>query len=454
MAHRNLDRSASEAPEPIPKLRDGIDLTRLGLTAEEGMVASRIDGRCRLSELAMLVGKTRAETERLLQRLASVGVVVLEGPDSGAGAKIRSGSFDAGAAGSSGRSGSAAGSPAPSSGGASALRPGAPAEAPSRADYGKYIFPVGLMSEDVDLSDDEKKRIIFFHEHLEQWTAYELLQAKRKDDAKTVKRAYFERSKEWHPDRFRRPRLGSYKKMIDAIFREIQNAYNLLSSPERRAEYDRQIVFMADEDAIAEMLSKQRKEERERRREEEAVERRKERNPIRQRMAQSAQFYEEALALKAKGELLDALRAAQMAEAYGTRPEYAALAEELKVAAGELRIGPLMRRGLAQESLTNWDVAIETFQEAVRIAPEHGPARLRLAFNLLMGRRDPHEISTHAQRAVALLPNEPEAHFVLGLCYERAGMEKAALRALGRAVELKPNYEEAKKRLKKLKWGF
>ena len=94
------------------------------------------------------------------------------------------------------------------------------------------------------------------------------------------------------------------------------------------------------------------------------------------------------------------------------------------------------------------------FEEAVRIAPEHGPARLRLAFNLAMGRRDPDEASSHAQKAAQLLPSEPEAHFVLGLCYEKAGLEKAAIRAFAKAVELKPNYSDAKKRLRSLKWGF
>jgi Flp pilus assembly protein TadD len=73
---------------------------------------------------------------------------------------------------------------------------------------------------------------------------------------------------------------------------------------------------------------------------------------------------------------------------------------------------------------------------------------------MIMGGRDPHEANVHAHKAVSLLPDDPEAHFVLGMCYEKGGMAKAAVRAFSRAIELKPNYAEAKKRLKKLKWGF
>lgn len=403
----------------VPRMRDGIDLMSAGLSVEEGFIASRIDGRTPVKDLAHLVGKTPVETHRILTRLAKAGIVRL-GDDGTADLPERG--------------------PRP--------------EDAERPDYGGFIFPPGPMMAECDLNEEERKRILFFHEHLEAWTYYELLQAKWRADAKDIKRAYFERSKEWHPDRFRRPNLGPFKPMIDRIFQQVQEAYRILSDPKKKAEYDEANVLMVDQDEIADMLKEQRKKEREARRAGEAEARRKRRNPMRQRIGKARKFYDEAVQLRENGQLMEALRVARLAVTFEERPEYKELVEALQNEAGELRIQPLLRRGNSQEKLTNWGAAIEAFQEAVRIAPEHGPARLRLALNLLMAGRDPDDASPHAQKAAQLLPQEPEAHFVLGLCYEKAGMEKAAVRALQKAVELKPNYSDAKKRLRSLKWGF
>ena len=76
--------------------------------------------------------------------------------------------------------------------------------------------------------------------------------------------------------------------------------------------------------------------------------------------------------------------------------------------------------------------------------------------------RDPYTLSRFWAEALGFtddpqnpdLPDDPEAHFVLGMCYEKGGMDKAAVREYSRAIELKPNHSEAKKRLKKMKWGF
>jgi tetratricopeptide (TPR) repeat protein len=408
---------ATNDKNDVPKIREDVDLTKLGLNVEEGFLASRVDGRTTIGELALVVGKPEPEILRVLDRLEKVGVVYY-------------------------------GDDAPTA------APSAKSGADGTIDFGDYIFPVALMQEDNDLSVAERKRIAFFHAHLEKWTHYELLQASRTDDTKAIKRVYFARSKEWHPDRFRRGNLGSFKKMIDDIFKQVQVAYGILSNAEKREAYDEEHVFMVGDDDLAEMLKKQKRRERDAKREEERKARRKAKNPIVKRIAQAQKMYESAQAKRDAGELLDALRAAQTAAAFDSRPEYDALVEELKAAAGEFRVAPYIKRGLARENMTNFREAVEAFEDAVRIAPENGQARVRLAYNLLMCGRDPQDANPHAQKGVQLLPDDPEAHFVLGLCYERGGMAKAAARELSRAVELKPNYKEAKKRLRELKWGF
>ena len=402
----------------VPRLREGIDLTKTGLSVEEGFVASRIDGQSTIGDITAMVGKPREHTLQVLRRLVSAGV-------------IRFG------------------------GGTDPAKAPTPAEVAGGAEYGRFIFPPALMKADCDLSEEERKRIIYFAENLDTWTYYELLQLDWKSDARAVKRAYFARSKEWHPDRYLRPNLGPFRAMLLRIFREIQNAYQVLSNPKARAKYDRENApKSAGEEEIAERLAIQRRKERDARREVEALERRRKKNPIRKRMQKARGYFREAVVAREEGQLLEALRLAQTAQTFDNQPEYSALVEELKAEAGELRVAPYLKRGQAQESLTNWDEAIRYFKEAVDIAPRNGAARVRLAYNLLMGRRPPSQAEEHAHRGVQLRPDDPEAHFVLGMWYERKAMEKSAARSYSRAVELKSNYAEAKKRLRALKWGF
>ena len=61
-------------------------------------------------------------------------------------------------------------------------------------------------------------------------------------DAKAVKRAYFELSKEFHPDRYFRREIGSFAERLERIFKKIVEAYELLSDPTTRAEIERSMA--------------------------------------------------------------------------------------------------------------------------------------------------------------------------------------------------------------------
>lgn len=392
--------------DAVPRLRDGIDLTRTRLSPEEGFLVSRVDGRTKVSELALLVGKPPDEVRQVVSRLVSSRILVLAG---------QTADLDA---------------------------------------WDGFRFPAGALAEDVDLNDEEKKRILFTHGHLEDWTHYELLGARWRDDAKAIKAAYFERSREWHPDRFRRTKLGSYEARINDIFKALNTAYSVLSKPDTKAAYDRENAPAFDEEDMAEMLAAQRREARDAEREAAKKRRRLERNPLRRRFVQAKEMYAQALDATEKGDHMEGLRLVQAALAFHDKDEYRALKNELQRSTAEQRVAPLIRRGQNAESMTSWEDAIQMFREAVRLAPEHGQARLRLGYNLLMGKHPVQEANEHVQKAVRLLPNDPEAHYVLALCYVRGDMAKLAIRALEKSLELKPNYSEAKKLQKKLRWGF
>src|SRR5688572_19480603 len=97
---------------------------------EEGFVASRIDGKTTIENIAHLVGKSKEQTEQILERLRKVGVL-----EHGLTADLPR-----------------------------ERAPAAPISIDGAVDYGDFVFPPVLMHEDVGLDNDGKKRIIWFHE--------------------------------------------------------------------------------------------------------------------------------------------------------------------------------------------------------------------------------------------------------------------------------------------------
>ena len=106
------------------------------------------------------------------------------------------------------------------------------------------------LKEDVDLEMDHRLRILETHATLETLNHYEILGAPRAADKKAIKRAYYEVAALFHPDRFFRKRLGTYKAKMEAIFVRATDAHDTLTDGERRAEYDAYIGEQAVSQAI------------------------------------------------------------------------------------------------------------------------------------------------------------------------------------------------------------
>jgi tetratricopeptide (TPR) repeat protein len=76
---------------------------------------------------------------------------------------------------------------------------------------------------------------------VETGTLYALLGVRDNADRKTIRDAYFRLSKQFHPDAFYGRKLGPYRDRIEAIFRALTSAYDVLSNKNQRAEYDRSL---------------------------------------------------------------------------------------------------------------------------------------------------------------------------------------------------------------------
>jgi tetratricopeptide (TPR) repeat protein len=115
------------------------------------------------------------------------------------------------------------------------------------------ILPVEI-DEAVDIDHAKKKKIIELFDALETRTHYEMLELPTDADKKRVKSAYYSIAPEFHPDKYFRKRLGPYKAKIEAIFAKLTLAHDVLTSKQRRAEYDAYIEQLRRNRTMAALL--------------------------------------------------------------------------------------------------------------------------------------------------------------------------------------------------------
>jgi tetratricopeptide (TPR) repeat protein len=92
---------------------------------------------------------------------------------------------------------------------------------------------LAALSEDVEVSDSNRRRILAIERLLDKHDPHALLGVAKAADAKQLKRAYFLLSKEIHPDRYYRRRLGSFADRMSRVFEATSRAYATLNGTEK-----------------------------------------------------------------------------------------------------------------------------------------------------------------------------------------------------------------------------
>jgi curved DNA-binding protein CbpA len=80
--------------------------------------------------------------------------------------------------------------------------------------------------------------VLAFRDTLASMTFYQVLDVPKTASEEDIKKAYFQRARRFHPDRFARKLAAEYKAQIDEVFDGITNAYHVLSNKEARRVYD------------------------------------------------------------------------------------------------------------------------------------------------------------------------------------------------------------------------
>ncbi|MGA7121599.1 MAG: DnaJ domain-containing protein [Polyangiaceae bacterium] len=111
------------------------------------------------------------------------------------------------------------------------------------------------LAEDVDLDIEMRRQILETHGNLERLDHYALLGVPATADRKTLQRAYFELAAKFHPDRYFRKNLGSFKARMEAIFGRLTLAHDTVSNKEGRAEYDAYLAEQRRAQGIESLLA-------------------------------------------------------------------------------------------------------------------------------------------------------------------------------------------------------
>jgi tetratricopeptide (TPR) repeat protein len=410
MGMRAAAEVSAKSGEGVPHLVEGWESQGLRLTPSEGFLLSRIDGATSWASLRQIAGMPAQQVDACLERWIAQGIVAVE--------------------------------------------PG-----PSGVEGRPELDP------DLDLPLDLQRRILDFEAQLDR-PYHALLGVPADADLRTIKRAFFALSKEYHPDRYFRRRIGSYGPRLERIFKRIALAYELLADPAARAEIEQQPMPQAPEPApaasspepagpsAAPTAGSARPPRRSRRRETLDRLRRHFRIPaevLAERRFKAGRLRDAARVAAARESWSEAASAIRLAIAFDPwNDEYK---EAFAVIQGELhqrRAAELLEGASSGALIATGSEALRLLEEALGYRPSDARLLHRAAeLALEVGEVD--RAQEWAERACELAPDVAAHHATHGRALRRAGERVLAREAFERAQRLDPGDAQAAEELDRLR---
>lgn len=237
----------------VPRVVPGCDIRKLPIGPAEGFVLSRIDGHTSAADIASMTGLGPAVLE-ILVKLADLGAITnvstgaprttpsaqtappkAAAPEPQPGA--RSVAPEARAPSPPPPKPDEQGSPAGRIPPRDASSPKA-SVAPAAVQKGPQRYTEAELEEPAEIELETKRRILELFYALPDSNHYEVLGVPRDAEKKAIKSAYYKLAAEFHPDKYFRKQVGTFKQKLEAIFKRVTEAEQTLTRKEPRAEYD------------------------------------------------------------------------------------------------------------------------------------------------------------------------------------------------------------------------
>lgn len=227
----NTSCGGEPTPESVPLVCEGVEIMNLDISADEGFLLSRIDGMSTVGLLCKSSGLGEDKTMQILASLAEKGVLVFRDPG--------------------GQKSAPADEPAPEDEESGESDQEAEAEAgedetPLPDPEIESVEPVdqefqdlkNLLRKPLPKGDELEPIVEAIFDNLENLSYYDILGTAHNTEGKALKKAYFTRTKAFHPDRFYRRADLEFKRKLQEIFKQVNKGYKLLTDPEARKKYD------------------------------------------------------------------------------------------------------------------------------------------------------------------------------------------------------------------------
>ncbi|MFL5321861.1 MAG: DnaJ domain-containing protein [Myxococcaceae bacterium] len=306
------------------------------------------------------------------------------------------------------------------------------------------------LAEEVDIPPERKKEILDLDRALDGLNYFEMLGLPPGARPDEVKKAYYEASRRYHPDRFFGRNLGSFRGRVERIFRKISEAEQTLTDEKKREAYLKLHPDLAapPEPAPAPRSAEEEQRDAERRS-------RLSRHPYLMKNARLNEMVATAKKHLESGEAGLALSDLHLALQIDNRHKEAlALQAEARKVHESNRAAAELKRAAELEKAGDSKAACSSYRLAAGIDPKSARAAYKAAELMVALGEDPKEIRVYAQRAVDLEPKNADHQALLGVVFKEAGMDKLAAKHFEEALKLNHNHAEAKKHVKKGRWPF
>jgi tetratricopeptide (TPR) repeat protein len=240
----DMDRVLAPSGDPLLRFQ------KLRLSPTDGFVLSRVDGSTSAREVVQMIPLPSEDVERSLFGLLSTGVVefvpgVRRGRAAAAPDTAAAPPADAPPPPAAAPSPQTL-APAPTPPPLSAAAPTSPAEAPPASAPAQPAAPASAAAEppagvESDKAAEQRREIQEAWAGLKTRNHFEVLGLARNATETDVKDAYFRLAKRFHPDVHHGSSLGDLHDQLEAVFIRLGEAYEVLREPRRRAHYEERL---------------------------------------------------------------------------------------------------------------------------------------------------------------------------------------------------------------------
>ena len=414
----------------VPRLVPGWETRGVDLSPEEGFLLSRIDGSTPWGMLREMSGQAAGQLEGCLERWIEAGLVSVD----------------------------AAERPE-----AAAERPEAAGEGPEAAGEKPEARTVvleaapdpGAIVSGLDIDVELQERILSFDRQLDR-PYHELLGVAADADSKTIKRAYFKLSKDFHPDRYFRREIGDYAERLDRVFKKIALAYELLMDPTTRAEIAKsyrvgsspqsaKVATAVKPGDAPHKLSKREMLEKLRRQVKIPDE------ILFERKRRARELFGSARVLRHQENWNEAASCIRLAIAFDPwTDDYKEAFGEVLAKLAQMRAEKLIEQAMDTSDGRSQKEALNLLEEAIMYRPSDPEIQQRAA-EFSMAGDDLEQAREYAERAVELEPEGAVYHLTLSKVLRRLGLRQQAQSVVQTARKLDPSNPEIQEELRRLR---